>query len=194
MKTLKAFKALKPSRYLPQMIRMYTGETLIHAFTSVTPNKTSVVHAPFSSSFLVLNRIYSYGLISRDLETELATEGGRLSLEDIKSLLDDLMEKQDWQGIKNKYEKWVSWTESCSTRNKPDLSLVNYYMRSRSMLGSSLRDMFVLLEDVERDYHITPDTLSYNIILDSAYRSDEVDAAVKILNWYVIFLRATPIE
>ncbi|KAK1372720.1 hypothetical protein POM88_028913 [Heracleum sosnowskyi] len=50
------------------------------------------------------------------------------------------------------------------------------------MLGNSLKDMFVLLEQVERDYHISPDTLSFNIILDSAYRSDGVNAAVTILN------------
>ncbi|KAK1373436.1 hypothetical protein POM88_029629 [Heracleum sosnowskyi] len=187
MKNLNAFKTLmKPSRFLPLMLRIYTGETLMQAFTpAFTPNKTSVLHVAFGSSSLVLNRRFSYGLISRDREKELAMEFGRLSIVDIKYLIDDLKKKQDWQGIKNKFEKWVSWTESCRTRNLPDLSLVNCYMRSRSMLGISLKDMFVLLEQVERDYHISPDTLSYNIILDSAYLSDGVDAAVKILNWMI---------
>ncbi|XP_074346975.1 pentatricopeptide repeat-containing protein At1g26460, mitochondrial-like [Apium graveolens] len=183
MKNLNAFRALKPLRILPQIFRLHTAETFMHA---KTPNYTaSVLHVPLS--FLVPNRRYSYGLISLDPKRELATECGRLSLEEIKSLVDDLMKKQEWSEIKNKFEKWVSWThESCRTRNMPDLSLVNYYMRSRSMLGSSLKDMFVLLEEVQKDYHFTPDTLSYNIILDSAYRSHGgVDAAVKIFNWMV---------
>lgn len=115
-------------------------------------------------------------------------ECGRLSLEEMKSSIDYLLKKKDWQRIKYKFEKWVSWSESCRTRNMPDLSLVNCYMRSRSMLGNSLKDMFVLLEQFKRDYHIIPDTLSYNILLESAHRSEGVDAAVKILNWYVTLL------
>lgn len=182
MKNLLDFKALKASRFLALILRTYTGQTLMHAFTPVTPYKASVMHVPFG--LVVLNRRYSYGLISQDRHRDLAMEFGRLSLEEIKSLFDDLMIKQDWQGIKNKFEKWVS----PRTRNFPDLLLVNCYMRSCSMLGNSLKDMFVLLEQVKRDYHITPDTLSYNIILASAHRSHGVNAAVKILNWYVNLL------
>ncbi|KAF3431992.1 hypothetical protein FNV43_RR26729 [Rhamnella rubrinervis] len=98
---------------------------------------------------------------------------------DVQSLMlkfADLISTQRWLDVKHMFEFWTRSLDKNGKPNKPDVHLYNLYLRANLMIGASAADMLDLVAQME-DYAITPNTASYNLVLEAMRNAKETVAA-----------------
>lgn len=98
---------------------------------------------------------------------------------DVQSLMlkfADLISMQRWSDVKHMFEFWTRSLDKNGKPNKPNVHLYNLYLRANLMIGASAAEMLDLVAQME-DFAITPNTASYNLVLEAMRNAKETDAA-----------------
>lgn len=74
------------------------------------------------------------------------------------------------------FEYWTRLLDKSGKPNKPDVNLYNHYLRANLMMGASVAQMLDLVAEME-NYAITPNTASYNLVLEAMRIAKESEAA-----------------
>lgn len=91
------------------------------------------------------------------------------------------MAEQRWEEMKQLFEFWVRSLDPASGKpNRPDVDLFNHYLRAQLMSGALPIEMLDLAEQM-REFEITPNTASHNLILKSMVQAQEADGAEKLI-------------
>lgn len=106
----------------------------------------------------------------------------------LMNLFADWMTSQRWLDMKQLFESWIRSLDASGKPNKPDVSLYNHYLRANLMLGATAADLLDLVARME-DYQITPNAASFNLVLKSMCQARESDAAEKLLDRYIGFVK-----
>lgn len=102
---------------------------------------------------------------------------------DVTSLMDAFakrMASQKWSEIKQLFEFWIRCLDKNGRPNKPDVNVFNHYLRANLMSGASAGELLDLVAQMD-DYHIEPNTASFNLVLKAMYNGGEYVAAQKLL-------------
>lgn len=115
---------------------------------------------------------------------------------DVKGLMDvfaECMTSQKWVEIKQLFEFWVRSLDKDGKPNKPDVNLYNHYLRANFMRANLMNEeatagyMMDLVSQME-DFGISPNTASFNLVLNAMSSHGEAEAAVKLLERLLFIL------
>ncbi|XP_052162011.1 pentatricopeptide repeat-containing protein At1g26460, mitochondrial [Oryza glaberrima] len=100
---------------------------------------------------------------------------------ELKETFAEWMAEQRWEEMKQLFEFWVRSLDPASGKpNRPDVDLFNHYLRAQLMSGALPIEMLDLAEQM-REFEITPNTASHNLILKSMVQAQEADGAEKLI-------------
>ncbi|KAG8079860.1 hypothetical protein GUJ93_ZPchr0007g3048 [Zizania palustris] len=90
--------------------------------------------------------------------------------------------EQRWEEMKRLFEFWVRSLDAATGKpNRPDVDLFNNYLRANLMSGATPVEMLDLAEQM-REFEITPNTASHNLILKSMVQAQEAEGAEKLID------------
>ncbi|PIA63046.1 hypothetical protein AQUCO_00200821v1 [Aquilegia coerulea] len=98
----------------------------------------------------------------------------------LKEKFADWITLKKWNEMKQTFEMWIRCFDKNGERNKPDVDLYNHYLRANLESGVSAGELIDLIAQME-DCNITPNTASYNIVLEAMFHALETVAAEKLL-------------
>lgn len=115
---------------------------------------------------------------------------------DVKGLMDvfaEWMTSQKWVEITQLFEFWVRSLDKDGKPNKPDVNLYNHYLRANLMRANLMNEeatagYLVDLVTQMEDFGISPNTASFNLVLNAMSSHGEAEAAVKLLERLLFIL------
>uniref|UniRef100_A0A0D9X142 Pentacotripeptide-repeat region of PRORP domain-containing protein n=1 Tax=Leersia perrieri TaxID=77586 RepID=A0A0D9X142_9ORYZ len=99
----------------------------------------------------------------------------------LKETFAEWMAEQRWEEMKQLFEFWVRSLDPATGKpNRPDVDLFNHYLRAHLMSGALPIEMLDLAEQM-KEFEITPNTASHNLVLKSMVQAQEADGAEKLI-------------
>ncbi|KAL5197032.1 hypothetical protein ABZP36_000544 [Zizania latifolia] len=100
---------------------------------------------------------------------------------ELKETFAEWMAEQRWEEMKQLFEFWVRSLDAATGKpNRPDVDLFNSYLRANLMSGATPVEMLDLAEQT-REFDITPNTASHNLVLKSMVQAQEAEGAEKLI-------------
>jgi hypothetical protein len=101
---------------------------------------------------------------------------------ELKEIFAEYTTGQKWEDMKNLFVFWARSLDVATGKpNRPDADLFNHYLRANLMSGALPHEMLDLADQM-RDFQITPNTASFNLVLKSMVKAREVEGGEKLFD------------
>jgi hypothetical protein len=109
-------------------------------------------------------------------------EQGGWTREDLKERFAEWTAEQKWDDLRQVFEFWVRSLDAATGKpNRPDADLFNHYLRAGLMAGAAPHEMLDLADQM-REFNITPNTASFNLVLKSMVKAREVEGGERLVD------------
>ncbi|KAF9624168.1 hypothetical protein IFM89_008106 [Coptis chinensis] len=116
------------------------------------------------------------GFIHQTSFSRLQTLAQTLDTNSLMNIFADWATSQRWLDIKQLFEFWIRTLDTNGLPKMPHVDSYNFYIRANLQCGVLPADLVLLIEDM-KNYQLTPNTASYNLLLKCILSCREVESA-----------------
>ncbi|KAK1679061.1 hypothetical protein QYE76_039909 [Lolium multiflorum] len=105
-----------------------------------------------------------------------------LGAADLKERFAEWTAQQKWDDLRQVFDFWLRSLDAASGKpNRPDADLFNHYLRAALMAGAAPHEMLDLADQM-REFKVTPNTASFNLVLKSMVQAREVEGGERLVD------------